>query len=151
MKKLIWKLIIPTSLISFMIFTKWWYVLPIDAPDTMMGGFPLIWVSDGWHTSMSLQIFVLEFIIDFLTFFLFWFLMFFLIHKYIRKVHPDKYITIPIWSISGFIIIGAIFVGSMPEHMYLFKRENEVKVLDTGYKFIWQNPKRPDLSDYNYE
>lgn len=55
MKQLTLKLIIPLTVISFAIFTKWWYALPADAPDTMFHGFPFPFVCEGWHSSMTLQ------------------------------------------------------------------------------------------------
>jgi hypothetical protein len=63
-KNLTWKLMLPLTLMSFATFTKWWYVLPVAARDTMMTGFPLPFVCEGWHTSMSLQIFMAEFLIN---------------------------------------------------------------------------------------
>ena len=78
MKQLTLKLIIPLSVISFATLTKWWYALPVDAPGTYLTGFPFPFVCNGWHTSMSLQIFAIEFFVDFLTYFLIWFLVFFL-------------------------------------------------------------------------
>ncbi|WP_222931286.1 hypothetical protein, partial [Xanthovirga aplysinae] len=83
MKKLIWELVLSLTVISFSIFTKWWYVLPTDALDTVMSGFPLIWISEGWHTSMSLQIFVKELIINLLIYFVFWFTIVYTINRLI--------------------------------------------------------------------
>ena len=71
-KQLTWRLTLPLTIISFGLFTKWWYVLPVDAPDTMMAGFPFAFVGDGWFTSMSVQIFLIELCADFIIYFLFW-------------------------------------------------------------------------------
>ena len=64
-------LILPLSIISLTIFTKWWYILPVDAPDSMMYGFPIPYSCNGWHTSLSYQIFIFEFIVDLLIHFAF--------------------------------------------------------------------------------
>ena len=53
--------------------------------------------------------------------------------------------------ISGIICIGAIWIGTMPEHIYKTKRDFEVEVLTTGYKFVWQNQERPRYEDYKKE
>lgn len=34
MKSLIFKIVIPLTIVSFATFTKWWYASPVDAPDT---------------------------------------------------------------------------------------------------------------------
>ena len=90
MKQLTWRLILPLTIISFGVFTKWWYVLPVDAPDTMMAGFPLAFVCDGWHTSMSLQIFAFELMFDFLIYFSFWFLLIIFINRYLLRIKIDN-------------------------------------------------------------
>jgi hypothetical protein len=79
-------MVLPLTVISFGTITKWWYALPVDAPDTMFTGFPFAYACPGWHTSMSLQIFVTEFIIDFLTYFLLWFVLIFCIDHFVTKV-----------------------------------------------------------------
>ncbi len=141
----------PLTIISFTIVTKWWYVIPVDAPGTIMAGFPLIWVSDGWHTSMSLQIFLMEFTINFLIYFVFWYLLIASLNKYWRKIKAKKIITIPLFVISMLIIVLTIFIGSMPNHVYKTKRDFDIQVLDTGYKFFWQQRKRPNFSDYDVQ
>ncbi len=149
MKQLSWKLVLPLTVISFALFTKWWYVLPVDAPDTMMAGFPLVCLSDGWHTSMSLQIFVFEFIVDLLVYFLFWFELIFLIDRYLFKLKVPNLLTIPLQALTGLIIISSMIVASMPEHIYKVKRDFDMEVMVTGYKFIWQHQERPDFAQYD--
>ncbi|MGB0862008.1 MAG: hypothetical protein ACPGXZ_03775 [Saprospiraceae bacterium] len=148
MKQLTWKAILPLTIISFFFVSKWWYVLPIDAPDTMMGGFPLIWVSDAWHTSLAYQIFVLELIANFLLYFLFWFLVFFTINRYYFEIKVPKALTIASLSISGLICILVLLIGTMPNHIYKVKRDFDIEVLTTGYTFFWQRRERPKYEDY---
>lgn len=148
MKELSWKLVLPLTIISFFVFTKWWYVLPVDGPDTMMSGFPLIWVSDGWHTSLSLQIFVTEFIIDISVYFLFWFAVVFTFNRFILVIKVPRIITIFLLGLATLICTFAFFIGTMPEHIYLRKRDFDIEVLTTGYKFIWEHQDRPNYHDY---
>lgn len=151
MKQLTFKLILPLTVISFATITKWWYTLPVDAPDTLYGGFPFPFVGDGWHTSMSLQIFVLELFADFLIYFLFWFLAVFCVNKYLTKFRTHKIVTIGLWTVSGLIILGASYVASFPEHIFYFKRSYDMEIMETGYKFIWQHTERPDYYKYHPE
>jgi len=148
MKSLILKLVVPLTIITFSMFTKWWYLLPVDAPDTMMSGFPLIWISQGWHTSMSLQIFLKELLINLFIYFSIILIITYLIHKYVVQIQIPKLITLVLTILTGIICTGAILIGTMPEHVYKLKRDVEIEVLTTGYKFIWQTQERPKYEDY---
>jgi len=148
-KYLTWRLILPLTIVSFGTFTKWWYVLPVDAPDTMMIGFPLAFISDGWHTSMSLQIFIFEFVLDFLIYFLFWFLFIILIDRYLARIKIAKTLTGILWIFSTIIFSVAIFIASFPEQIFEMKRDWDMQVLVTGYKLTWTHQDRPDLSKYD--
>ena len=59
-------LVLPLTIILFGTITKWRYVYVEDGPDDFLYGFPLAFICTGWHTSMSLQIFISEIIFDFL-------------------------------------------------------------------------------------
>jgi hypothetical protein len=144
MKQLTFKLILPLTVISLAIFTKWWYVLPVDAPDTMLSGFPFPFVGAGWHTSMSLQIFVTEFIADLLTYFLFWFIVVFSVNRFWKKIYMNKVVTIVLWVSAGIVISGASFIASNPDNLFYVKRPFDVEVMESGYKFMWQRTERPD-------
>lgn len=147
MKQLIWKLVLPFTIISFVVFRKWWYVLPVDAPHSMMSGFPLPYVCDGWFTSMSNQFFVMELIIDLLIYFLFWLLLVFIINRFFVKIVVSKILIIFLMTMNALIFSGAIFIASMRENIFKLKRNFDVEVKETGYNFIWQNTQRPDIEN----
>lgn len=151
MKQLTWKLILPLTVISFGTITKWWYILPVDAPDTLYSGFPFPFVGDGWHSSMSLQIFVIELIADILIYFFIWFAIVFCINKYLTKIKTYKIVTIGLWVITGILILGASYIASSPEHIFYFKRPYNIEIIETGYKFVWQHTERPDFNKYHSE
>lgn len=121
MKQLSWKLVLPLTILSLTIFTKWWYVLPVDAPDSMMYGFPIPYACDGWHTSLSYQFFIFEFIADFLIHFLFWFFVTVLINRFIIKIKLHKIVTISLLCIAGLFASGLIFIASNSTN--IFKNE----------------------------
>jgi hypothetical protein len=149
MKQLTWRIILPLTITTFGTITKWWYVLPEDAPDTMMAGFPLAFISEGWHTSMSLQIFFLEFLFDFIVYFLFWFLLIISIDKYLTRIKIAKLLTGILWTFSTLIIAIAFWIAGFPEHIFSIKRDWDMKVLVTGYKLTWKHQDRPDYSKYD--
>jgi hypothetical protein len=151
MKLLTLKLVLPLTVISFMIFTKWWYVFPDDAPDIILWGFPFPYAGDGFHTSMSLQIFAFELFIDFLIYFVFWFLIIFSINRFVIKINIRRILTITLLIIAGFVVIGSLFIICMPENILLVKRDFKVEIKETGYKFIWQNQAHPDYHKNLYK
>ncbi|HMG68026.1 MAG TPA: hypothetical protein VK588_10075, partial [Chitinophagaceae bacterium] len=118
-------------------------------PDMMMAGFPLPFVSDGWHTSMSLQIFQLEFIADFLIYFLFWFLLIFVIDRYLMKIKLSKILTMLLWTLSTLTFTIAIIIASMPEQIIKVKRDWGMQIMATGYKLTWKKQERPDINNYD--
>ena len=148
-KRLTLNLILPLTIVSFGTFTKWWYVLPDDAPDTIMFGFPLAFVGDGWFTSMSHQIFVFELLFDFLIYFIFWFILLLTINHYLKEIKIHKFLTGILWVLSTIIFTFNIWLVSYPEQIFKMNRDWNMKIMVTGYKFVWTNQDRPDFSKYN--
>lgn len=148
LKQLIWKLILPLTIVSFTTFTKWWYVLPVDAPDTMMIGFPFAFVADGWFTSMSLQIFLVEFTIDLAIYFLFWFILTFMIRHFSGKKNISKVLTRTVCTLAILTTLfwSAIFIIT-EKHMAL-TRTWDMQVLTTGFKITYTPMERPDITKY---
>ncbi|MCU0436662.1 MAG: hypothetical protein MUC49_02025 [Raineya sp.] len=144
MKILIFRFIIPLTIISFIFFTKWWFVLPNDAPHTMLSGFPFPFVGDGWHTSLSLQFFIIEFILDFLIYFLFWYLLIFLINRFIIQIRIPKNLFIVLWSISLIFIFLSFYIVINSEPAFDIKRDWDMQILETGYKPLWKHQEKPD-------
>lgn len=151
MKSAVIKLAIPLAIISFAGLTKWWYALPVDAPGTVFTGFPFPFVCNGWHTSLSLQIFVLEFFGDLLTYFLIWLLLLFCINRFIASVRVHKAIITGLWVLSGLIIAFAVFLASNKDNLIFIKRPFSMKVMKTGFQFGWQHKESPDFNQYNPE
>ncbi len=149
MKQLTIKLIIPLTIISFAIITKWWYALPVDAPDTMFSGFPFPFVCQGWHTSLSLQIFMTELIIDLLTYFTFWFILVFCSNRFLTKINSHKIVTIVLWTLTGIVISFSGLSLINPDNLFFLKRPFAIEIMDTGYTFIWQDTIHPDYYKYH--
>jgi hypothetical protein len=151
MKQLTWKLILPLTIVSFAVFTKWWYALPDDAIDTVYIGFPFPFVGDGWHTSGSLQIFVLELFADISVYFLLWFIVVFCISRVLPKIKIHKIFVTGIWTICGLILICTVLIGSFQENIFYFKRPYKMEIMETGYMFHWQRIERPNYFKYHPE
>lgn len=149
MKQLILKLIIPLTIISFATITKWWHTLPVDAPDTLFAGFPFPFVCEGWHTSMSLQIFVMEFLADLLTYFSIWLIVIFCIHRFWIQLKPTKIITLFLWTMTGLIITAGALIAFQPNNLFYFRRTFDMEIMETGYRVIWQKTEHPHEDQYH--
>lgn len=148
MKPLTYKLVLPLTLISLVTFTKWWFVRYIDGPTEVITGFPLPFVCRGWHTSLSLQIYITELVIDIFTYFSFWFLIIYLINKYIKPIKVPRFLSIALLSLSVLICIPVGFMAFNPDNLYTITREDEMEIFETGFRFIWEEPVEPDYSKY---
>jgi hypothetical protein len=148
MKKLIWKIVLPLTLIVFSTISMWRYVLTIDGPDEILTGFPLPYICPGWHTSFSYQIFIRELLFDFLIYFALCFLIVFLINKFIWKFRTNIVITIILYLVSGFLIADPTYILGFGTHVYKISRDFKIKTLETGIKFRYKNIDRPELSKY---
>ena len=134
-----------------MIFTKWWYALVVDGPDEIFTGFPFPFVCSGWHTSLSLQIFVLEFVANLLTYFLIIFLLVYTIDRLIIKINVPRLLSIPLIVLSSIIMILSGLLAFNPDNIYYLKRDFDMEIMETGFKFVWQKQERPDFYKYHPE
>jgi len=143
---------IPLTIISFAVFTKWWYVLPVDGTDDIMFGFPLIYKYP-CCSSMQFMIILKHLIIDILVYFAFWFAIVFNINKFLFKINVPKIITIPLWIISIFNLLLMGFDYHI-SGKYEWTERDFIKgkeIMETGYKFIWEEVERPDYYKYHPE
>lgn len=143
MKSLHYRIILPVSLILFFSVTKWWFVLPVDAPDTMMWGFPFPCYSEGWHTSGALQFFIGEGILDFLIYYLVSLILILIAGKLFPAWQAKKWWTVFLWVIAGLYLAMAAYVMCLTENLFYFHRNFDMEVIKSGYKFIWQFIPRP--------
>ena len=56
-----------------------------------------------------------------------------------------------LWALSGFIISGTTLIASDSNNIYYVKRPFEIAIMETGYKFVWQQTTRPDYYKYHPE
>lgn len=139
MKQLIYKLIVPLTIISLAICTKEWYVLPVDAPHSVLSGFPLPYVCNGWHTSLSYQYFLVEFIIDCFVYFLFWFSIIMGINRFVITVKMPNFLTKTLLATTIFIIGVSFLFISNSDNLFYLKRDFDIEIIKTNYICIWED------------
>jgi hypothetical protein len=141
-RKLISTLILPLTIILFGTITKWRYVYVEDGTDDFLYGFPLTFICSGWHTSLSLQVFVLELLFDFFVYFIFCLTIVTLTDKFIKQIQVTKYLKFGLYGLATLTLLLYGVVFSNPDNLFKMKREFKYKEIRSGYKFIWQQDKR---------
>lgn len=141
-RKLILTLVLPLTIILFGTITKWRYVYVEDGPDDFLYGFPLTSICSGWHTSMSLRIFVSELIFDFIIYFLFFSIIIFTIDRYIKPIIIHNFLKFGIYGLATITILLYGLVFANPDNIFELKRDFKYQEIRNGYKFIWQQDKR---------
>ncbi len=141
-KRNILTLVLPLTIILFGTITKWQYVYVEDGPDDFLYGFPLAVICSGWHSSMSLQIFVTELVFDFFIYFIFCFTVITLIDKFIKPIVIVKYFKFGLYAVATLTLLLYGLVFSNPDNKFEMKREFKYKQIRNGYKFVWQQDKR---------
>ena len=141
-RELILKLVLPLTIILFGTITQWKYVIVEDGPDDFLYGFPLSFICNGWHTSLSLQIFVLELLFDFIVYFIFCSTIVILTDKFIKQISVKKYVKIGLYGFATITLLLYGLVFSNPDNIFKIKRDFNYKEIRNGYKFVWQQDKR---------
>ena len=131
MKKLLFRLTFPLTLISFGTITKWSYGIVIDGTDEFFYGFPLIYKCRGFHTSGSTQYFMTEMAINILTYFGFWLITTWTLNRF-WKINIPKLISKIFWIGFGVLFLGFVYLSNNLDDRYLMKRDFDVEIFDNG-------------------
>lgn len=136
MKQLFFRLILPLAIISFMIFTRVWSVLPLDAPESVMRGFPLPYMCTAWHTSMSYQFFLLELLLDFSSYLLILTLIFALFVRFVKPIKVHDKIVFILWTYVGIFFIFLVLFFRSADHLYYFYCPFEYQTVSSSFEFF---------------
>lgn len=131
MKTISFKIILPLAYLAMYFVSKWWLVLPIDAPDSEMYGFPLPFQCEGWHTSMSVQLFLKEFFIDYLFYFIVCFTLLDFVNQFYKIAKFRKSINIASSILYFGALINFIFCYLIFETNFYPNRYFEVNLIET--------------------
>jgi hypothetical protein len=140
--------VLPITIISMFVVTKWWFAIPVDGPDKLYWGFPFAFMGEGFHTSMSLQFFILEFLFDFAVYFTFILLLVLVFRKWFPRVKIHKSITVTTRILALILLTGFLLVAAISNPVFHIKRDYDWRLLTTGYVLIWQPTPQPDINLY---
>ena len=144
MKKLLFRLTLPLTIVSFITLTKWWHGIVEDGKDVYFYGFPLIHKCEGFHTSLSTQYFLSEMTLNLLIYFIFWLILTFILNQY-WKINIPKRLSNMFWIGIGILFLGFIYLSHNLDDRYLQKRNFEVEILDSGFTIFENNS--PDRAE----
>jgi len=140
------KLAFPLTIIIFILFTKWWIADVVDGSDGVMYGFPLIYKSPAFYTSMAEQYFIMEFLIDFIFYFITVFAVLSLTNKFIAKIKLKRKLLIIIYAVAGIIFGIEALMATVFETSFLIKRDFDIVIKQTGVKFYFSNKDREEFN-----
>lgn len=147
--KAILNLAFPLTIILFILLTKWWVVDVVDGSDCVMYGFPLIYKSPAFYTSLAEQYFVMEFLIDFLFYFVSVFAILFLINRFITELKLKRKLLIIIYVIAGILFGLETFMATVFETSFSIQRDFDIVVRQTGAKFYFSDKERKEFDKFH--
>lgn len=148
-RKLIINLAFPITVIIFILFTKWWIANVVDGTDGIMYGFPFIYKSPAFYTSMAVEYFIAELITDFLIYFGVIVGIIYLINKHLFEIKIRKPITIFLYTIALILFSLELFLASMPENKFSLKRNFDIVIKQTGFEFPFNDNDRNEFDNYH--
>lgn len=140
--KAILNLAVPLTIILFILLTKWWIVQVVDAGDCIAYGFPLIYKSPAFHTSMAEQYFITELLFDLLVYFLVIVALLLAVNKYLSQIKFKKSLSLVLYIIAGLLVSIQVIFSTIFETNFLIKRDFDIEVKQTGIKFYFYENER---------
>lgn len=139
----------PVTIIIFILFTKWWIVDVVDGTDGIMYGFPLIYKAPAFYTSMAEEYFILELIADLIIYFGVIFGIVYLINKFLFAITIRKLVSVILFIIASLLISLELLFAFMPENKFSLKRDYDIEIKQTGFKFLFNNSDRKEFDNYH--
>ena len=148
-RKLIINLVLPVTIIIFILFTKWWIVNVVDGTDGIMYGFPFIYKAPAFYTSMAEEYFILELIADLIIYFGVIFGIVYLMNKFLFTITIRKVVSIILFIVASLLISLELLFTFMPENKFSFKRDDDIEIKQTGFEFPFNNSDRKEFDNYH--
>ena len=148
-RKLIINLVLPLTIIIFILFSKWWIVDVVDGTDGIMYGFPFIYKAPAFYTSMAEEYFILELIADLIIYFGVVFGIVYLINEFLFAITIRKLISVSLFIVSSLLISFELLFAFMPENKFSSIRDYEIEIKKTGFEFPFNNTDRKEFDNYH--
>jgi hypothetical protein len=147
-RQLIINLVLPLTVIVFLLFTKWWIVDVVDETDGIMYGFPFIYRAPAFYTSVAQEYFLLELITDFLFYFFLILGVSYFTNKYLIEIRIGKLVSIILFLTASLLIFVELFIASLPENKFSLKRDYDIDIKQTGFEYPFNDNDRKEFDNY---
>ena len=148
-KKIFFSFIFPLTIIIFILFTKWWIVDVVDGTDGIMYGFPFIYKSPTFASSMAEEYFITELIIDFTVYLGIITAIIYSINRFVYEFKFKKIVSIFLIVSSSLLVSLELFLALWPDNTISLKRDYEIIVKETGFKFYFNSSERNNFDYYH--
>jgi hypothetical protein len=148
-RKLIINLVFPITIIIFILFTKWWIVDVVDGTDGIMYGFPFIYKSPAFYTSMAEEYFITELIADFLIYFGIIIGIIYLINRFMFEIKIRKVVSFILFLIALLLISFQLLLAFMLENKVSLKRDFDIQIKETGFDFPFNKNDKIEFDNYH--
>lgn len=112
-----------------------WNVLPVDAPDSTMYGFPLPYSCDAWHTSTARQYFILEVAFDFIFYFSIWAILIVILSK-LKLTINSKILSYGLIVLATILLIMSLLSVLLFESTFDLQRDFDFETKSTEIKLL---------------
>ena len=148
-RRLILNLVLPLTVIIFILFSKWWIVDVVDGTDGIMFGFPFIYKAPAFYTSCAYEYFSLELIADLSIYFALILVIVYLTNKFLITIKIRRIVSIILFLVMAFLISIELFIASMPENKFSLKRDYDIEIKRTGFEYPFNENDRKEFDNYH--
>ena len=148
-RKLSLALVFPLTIIVFILFSKWWIVDVVDGTDGIMYGFPFIYKSPAFYTSMAVEYFITELIVDFVIYFGIICGIVYLINRFIFEIKIRKIVSVILFIIALTLTSLELLLACMPENKFSIKRNFDIEIKQTGFEFPFNVNDSKEFGNYH--
>jgi hypothetical protein len=68
--------------------------------------------------------------------------------KTVKSFRVPRAVTITLLTTSGLFMIILTLLALNPDNIYTATRPFDIEIMETGYRFMWQDEIRPDYHKY---
>jgi hypothetical protein len=147
-RKLSLALVFPLTIIVFILFSKWWIVDVVDGTDGIMYGFPFIYKSPAFYTSVAEEYFITELIVDFVIYYGIIFGIIYLINRFMFEIKIRKIVSVILFIIALTLISLELLLAYMPENKFSIKRDFDIEIKQTGFEFPFNENDSKEFDNY---
>ena len=133
-----------------MLISKWWIADVVDGTEGIMYGFPFIYKSPAFYTSMAEEYFLIELFADFLIYFVIIIGIVYIFNRFLFEIKNRKIISVILYIIAALLLILKLFLISISDSKFSLKRDFDIEIKQTGLEYPFNNKAFKEFQHYYY-